>query len=291
MSNFPGPHSDWLAEKELTQGKQGWKEEILGTVKAYLRLAKAELWADRVGFKKNEVQIQFTDPVLQVLKYVPLGLLWVQFNTWDAQTKKPATRVVRFGPDVALLMVLVKSGNKMFLLARRKYQFAGKDSYTEFSRGWINGAMKDDQGWKLLERDFPGIKGSSLVGSIEEKPMGTPILENDAEYANKISHHLIVITMKDEVSKEDLEKLLVEAKLRQEYPDANLGDLDKDDLTSQPLVLEMSEAAKLLNAHLSGNGAILALFGENFSINCWSRFLALYGKQFPDLLPESRVKI
>lgn len=286
MSNYPIPHPDWRAEKELTQGKQGWKEEILNTVKAYLRLAKAESWADKVGFKKNEVQIQFNDPVLQVLKYVPLGLMWVQFNTWDSQTKNPATRVVRFGPDVASLMVLVKSGNKMYLLARRKYQFAGKDSFTEFSRGWIEGAMKDDQGWKLLERDFPGLKGNPLVSSITERQMGSPVWENNAEYANKISHHLIVVTLNKEMGKNELEKLLVEAKLHQEYPDGSLENLGKEDLVSQPVVLEIEEAAKLLNAHLTGKETPLALFGERFSIDCWSRFLTLFGRQFPNLLPN-----
>jgi hypothetical protein len=93
--------------------------------------------------------------------------------------------------------------------------------------------------------------------------------------------------MKDEIGKDELEKLLVNAKLSQEFPDESPVNIDKRDLTSQPVVLEIEEAAKLLNAHLIGRETPLALFGENFSITCWSRFVALYGSQFPNLTPES----
>ena len=278
------PHQDWEDEKKETEGNPGWSDDLLKRVAA--TLGTWGNWADKVGKKKDEIQIQFVDPINSLFSYKPLGLLWVQFNTYDPVTKKPSTRVVRFGPDTTVLIVLVKSGKNMFLLARRKYQLAAKEHMNEFSRGWVKGAMANDQGWKLFERDLPGLKGNPVVSSISEKNMGSPIWENDAEHANKISYHLVVVTLKEDIGKDDLGKMLTRAKLEQEYPNENADDLSKDDLKSQPVVFEIEKAAKFLNAHVTGKEAPLALFGEDFSQKCWTKFLAIYGRQFSNLLPE-----
>ncbi|MCX6704175.1 MAG: hypothetical protein NTZ07_01895 [Candidatus Woesebacteria bacterium] len=283
-------HPDWEAEKGLTKDRPKWKEELLSRIGVIL--GEWGSWATRVGFKTNETQIRFDKPIDSLFSYSPLDVLWVRFNTWNPQTKRPATRAVRFGPDTATLMVLVKvsEGNsfKWYLLARRKYQFAGKDLFTEFSRGWIKGAKNNDQGWRLFDRDFPGLKENPLVVSIKEQQMGTPVWEDNAGNANKTTKHLIVVEMRPGASKDQIEQILVDAKLRQEYGDSYPEDIGEDDLVSRPVVIELSEAAKLLNAHvLNQEGAKPALFGEEFSLACWERFLCLCGKQFPYLVPDS----
>lgn len=288
MSNY-SRHPDWEDEKEFTQNQPKWKDQLLARINAVL--GEWGSWADKVGYKINEVQIQFKKPIDSYFSYSPLDILWVRFNTYDPQTKRPATRAIRFSPNTASLMVLVKvpceGSHKWYLLARRKYQFAGKDLFTEFSRGWAKGA-KNDQGWILFKRDFPGLMDNPTVASVHERQMGSLVWENNAEHANKISRHLIVVEMRDEVSREELEKLLVDAKLHQEYKENFSLELTGNDLTSQPVVLGLSEAAKLLNAHLTGQkDTKLALFGEEFSLGSWARFLSLYGKQFPEILPEN----
>lgn len=292
MSNYR--HPDWEEEKRVTQNLPKWREQLLAQVAAML--GGWGSWAEKVGFKTNEVQIQFCKPVDSLFSYSPLDILWVRFNTYDAQTKRPATRTVRFSPNTAVLMVLVKvpQGNswKWYLLARRKYQFAGKDLFTEFSRGWVVNAIDNDQGWKLFERDFPGLKGNPEVAAISEQQMGSMVWENNAEYANKISQHLIVVEMRREVDKGELEKAMVDAKLHQEYGENFSEDLGGKDLSSHPVVIELTEAAMLLNAHLMRRSeAKLALFGEDYSLNAWARFLTLFGRQFPELLPDYDNKI
>lgn len=283
MSNYR--HPDWRAEKELTRNQPGWKKDLLSRVAALL--GEWSSWADKVGFRTNEVQIQYKNPVDSYFSYSPLGLLWVRFNTWDSQRKNPATRAVRFGPDTAILMVLVKIPNgksfEWYLLARKKYQFAGKDLFIEFSRGWIKKGTKiEDYGWKLFERDFPRLKESPDVTSVYEERMGNLVWENNAELGNKISKHLIVLEMRPGTDIDQIRKNLADAKLHQEYGDDCPDFLDEDDLVSQPVVLAMDEAVNLMNAHVANeNGARLALFGEDFSQRCWDRFLNLHGWQFP----------
>jgi hypothetical protein len=228
--------------------------------------------------------------------FEPLDLLWVQFNVLNPQTKRAGKQVVRFGPNTAVVMVLIKvpanDGTFVwYLLARRKYQFAAKDLFIEFSRGWV-GDGSDTPGMYLFKRDYPGLFGNQGVKSITEHEIGSPMWENNAQFSNMVSHHLVVVEMNGGMTHEALQKLLVEARLRQEYPVEKLEDLDGKDLVSYPMVWEISGAATLLNAILSARkGLILALFGESFSVRCWSMFLALWGKQFPELLPEPAVLI
>jgi hypothetical protein len=295
VSNYPiNPHPDWVVEVEETRRIPGWKENLLSRIGVLL--GKSSDWATKVGFKKNEVQIQYEEPVNSITSYPPLGLRWVQFRTYEAQTKTPGTHVVRFGPDTKVLMALVKvpKGDglfKWFLLARKKYQFASKELSEEFSRGWVKDVEHKDQGWKLFRRDFPGLSDNPMVQEIEESSMGSRLWEDNAAEANKISFSLIVVTLRRDMSKEDLKKLMVDAKLHQEYPDENPEKLDNEDLVSEPVVLEIEEAARFLNAHLEGKEMPLALFGENFSTSSWSRFLSLHGKQFLHLLPENNTNL
>jgi len=289
VSNYPKLHPDWVRMREELKNKPNWREDVLGRVRAVL--GQWGGWADKIGSGINETEIDASTPINSLFSYQPLDLLYVQFNTHDPITKNDSTRVVRYGPNDAVLMVLVKVPDgdsfKWCLLVRRKYQFAGKDLFVEFSRGWVEKADQKDLGWKLFERDFPGLKDNPIVDSISEEMMGSPVYENNSDKSNKISHHLIIVTLKDSMECGDVQKLLVENKLIQDYPDENLGNLDPKALTSFPMVMELTEAAKLLNNHLSGKEEKLALFGENFSVNCWSRFLSLHGRQFPELLPES----
>jgi len=291
MSNYR--HADWENEKKLTQNMPKWKEQLLNRVVAIL--GDWGQWADKVGFKLNETQIRYERPIDSYFSYGPLDILWVRFNTYDPITKRPATRAVRFSPNTATLMVLLKVPQedswKWYLLARRKYQFAGKDHFTEFSRGWIKGVSDEDYGWKLFERDFPGLKNNPSVCSIHEEQMGSSVWENNAEFANKSSRHLIVVELKPGTDINQIRMDLVDAKLHQEFGSEYSQNLGEGDLVSKPIVYDLEEAAKLLNAHLIGMVAPFALFGEDFSLNCWLRFLTLYGGQFPSLLPNSKVNL
>ncbi len=285
-SNYPRP---FLAEEiRSTEGNPDWRDDLLTEVGASLGQWKS--WATQVGTGKNEMQIRFVNPISAQFSFMDLNTRYVQFRILKPQTKQDSTMVVRFGPDTAAVMTLVKvpseSGNfKWYLLARRKYQFAAKDLFIEFSRGWIKDSS-ERPGMYLFHRDFPGLEGNPLVASITEHKIGSPYWENNAQFANKVSHYLVVVEMKAEIGKDELQKLLIEAKLYQEYPVEKLEDLDAKDLTSYPMVFELEDAAKHLNAHLKGIGDKLIFFGENFSIVCWSMFLSLWGKQFPHLLPD-----
>lgn len=271
-----------------TEGIPDWKAKLLTRLAA--ALGQWGSWADKVGFNTNEMQIKFKNPIASMFAFEPLDLLWVQFNVLDPQTKKSAKQVVRFGSDTAVVMTLVKVPHqgsfKWYMLARKKYQFAAKDLFFEVTRGWVPGAKNEDQGWKLFERDYPGLKGNPIVAGIREQMIGNPVWENNAQFSNKISYHLVVVELKSEVSGEDLEKLLVTEKLMQEYPGENLDNLTAKDLKSQPLVLELETAATHLNAHLTRKDKKLFLFGENYSGAIWAKFLSLWGYQFPHLMPE-----
>lgn len=278
---------DLLAEMQDTEGVKDWKAKLLARLES--ALGQWGKWADKVGFGINEMQIKFKQPIASMFAFEPLDILWVQFNVLEPQTKKSAKQVVRFGSDTAVLMTLVKVPHqgtfKWYMLARKKYQFAAKDLFFECSRGWVANAKKEDQGWKLFERDYPGLKDSQLVSGITEQMIGNPVWENNAQFSNKIGYHLVVVEIAKEVSKDELEKLLVTKKLEQEYLGENTQGMTAKDLKSCPVVIELELAASHLNAHLEGSGDKLYLFGENYSLAIWPKFLSLWGWQFPNLMP------
>lgn len=290
--NYPRP---FLAEEmRLTAGNPTWREDLLKEVGS--SLGKWKGWATKVGTGKNEMQIRFVEPIAAQFSFPNLNLRWVQFRTLQAQTKHDTTQVVRFGPDTAVTMVLVKvpyqGSFKWLMLARRKYQFAGKDLFIEINRGWGSADVSDDQhGLEIFKRDYPGFAEQDIVKSVTHHLVGTPVWENNAQYANMISYHLVVVELKGEIGNEQLQKLLVEEKIKQEYPGEKLEDFEANDLVSCPIVFDLPDAARYLNAHLNGKPEKLAFFGENYSIAMWSRFLSLYGNQFPSVLPDPEAAI
>jgi len=281
-------YHDLDVEKKVTQDIPKWREKLLERVSSLL--GSWGNWATRVGTGRNETQIRFEQPISAMFSFEPLNILYVQFNVLWPQSKRAAKEFVRFGPDTAVLMALVKvpNGNSFdwYLLARRKYQFAARDLFIEFSRGFIKDELDNNQGWKLFERDFPGLKDNPIVTRIFERQMGNRVWENNAQFANKISYHLIVVELEEGIEIEKLQELMVGERLKIECPDENLEDLSGKDLFSHPMVIRLSDAARSLNAHLTGEEEKLAIFGENYSTACWSRFLSVYGWQFPEILPE-----
>lgn len=289
MSNSPPLHPDWIAERALTRNKARWRDELLTRVGAINNHSKE--WATHVGSGVHQTQLQYDFPVSNFFSYPELGLVWAQLRVWEPNTKRPGTRVIRFGPDTGVLMVLIKVPNEkgsfdMFLLARRKYQLAGKGLFFEFARGWSPGSTKEDRGWKILEKDFPGVKDSPLVASIKETKLGCPIWENNSELSNKITHHLVVVTLRDGVTIDNFKRMLVWERVKFEYLNENPMEFDSDFLTVNPIVLQLTMAAELLNNSLIEQEETSNLFGENFSISTWTRFLALHGWQFPEIQPE-----
>lgn len=285
---------DLLAEMQDTEGTKNWKEELLTRLGS--ALGPWGNWAKKVGTGKNEMQIRYKQPINSMFSFGPLDLLWVQFNVLEPQTKEHGTQVVRFGPDTAVLMTLVKIPDKdsfkWYMLARKKYQFAAGDLFFEESRGWIPNTNVENQGIGLLNRDFPGLKTSPIVKAIDAQMIGSQVWENNSQQANKISYHLVVVELKEEISSQDLEKLLVSEKIRQEHQGKNLESVTAKDLRSQPTVLELEVAASYLNAHtFTGKKEDLFRFGENFSGNIWARFLGRHGWQFPTLMPEQGKKL
>lgn len=294
MSNRNSTKSfDLLAEMQDTEGIRDWKQQLLARIGSALGPWKD--WAKKVGTGKNEMQIRYKKPIAGMFSFDPLDLLWIQFNVLEPQTKEHGTQVVRFGPNTAVLMALVKVPHgdsfKWYMLARKKYQFAAGDLFFEESRGWIPDAGQQ-QGIGLLNRDFPGLQSSEFVKRIDEQAIGNQVWENNSQYSNKISYHLIVVETKEKVDKEFLQAFLSEEKIKQDYNGKNLEGLTAKDLKSQPLVIEIEEAAKYLNAHtFTGEEEDSFRFGENFSGNIWARFLGRYGWQFPTLMPEHGEKI
>jgi len=287
MSNHPKLHPDWGQLRESVKGKP-WKSALVTSLKAFLGFWGWGEWANIIGSGLKETEIDARNPIAGFFGFEPLHLLWVQFNTFDQNTKKPSRRTVRFGPDDGVLLTLAKvpDGNsfKWYLLARRKYQFGAKDLFFEFLRGWVPDSTNEDRGWKLLGRDLPGLKDSPLVSSIFEQKITSPIWENTADQNNKITRHLIVVTFEEEISQSDLQKMLTDAKIQTEYPDE--PNVNAEFLTSHPLVIPLGEAAGMLNAYSELNGKDLYQFGEDFSVSTWALFLIRWGWQFPHLMPE-----
>lgn len=153
---------------------------------------------------------------------------------------------------------------------------------------WIR---KSARGLALFNRDYPGLAESSNVAQVTEYKMGKPVWENNAQFANMISYHLVTVELKEEMQKEDIQKFLTDAKIMQEYPGEKPEDFDGHDLVSSPMIFEIETVAKYLNAHLKDKEEKLAFFGENYSTSIWSRFLSLWGRQFPHLLPEPEAEL
>lgn len=295
---FPGQdkhpgNSLWLEEVKKTSQVPGWKEKLITRVNGVLSSFGGRL--RRIGYRINEIQIQHDVPIASFFSFLPLKIAWVQFNTWDPFTKKPGTRVLRFSDDTASLIGLVKSpkedgGYDWYLLARKKYQFGVQDQFVEFSRGWVPGNLPNEMGWAILDRDYPGLR--DIAAKMYHTQLGKEVWENTAEFTNKISHHLIIITLKTSMTKEELKEKVVVKRLEQEYKEVpgypDPSHFNERDLVSEPMVFDLDEAAKLLNVHLVVKDEVRQpIYGENYSISCWTRFLSLYGGQFPHLMPKS----
>jgi len=279
----------WIEEVQKTSEIPGWKENLLTRVNATLSSFGGRI-LKKIGFRIDEVQLQYDAPILAFFSFLsqddPEKVAWVQFRTWDPFTKKPGTRTLRFSPETACLMVLVRSPHQdgsydWYLLARKKYQFGVQEHFIEFSRGWLPDIPASQAGWFLLDRDYPGLR--NLAKKINHRQLDE-VWENTAEFTNKISYHVIVVTLDKPLNKEQLKKLLVKERLKKEWEEG-YDQLDETDLVQEPKVFDLEEAASLLNSHLVGN-AKKPLFGENYSLSCWSRFLAICGKRFPHLLPD-----
>jgi hypothetical protein len=294
MSNRPPLHPDWAAERNQTRNKGDWRKDLLTRIAGISQWAAA--WATWVGSGLHETQIRFDKPVNSLFSFDQLDLVWVQFKVWEPNTKNPGTRVVRFGPDVGAIFCVVKVPREdgtfeYYCLARQKYQLGGKDLFFEFTRGWVPGSTSSDRGAKLLERDFPGISRSPLVSEIKQKELGHPIFENNAEFCNLLTSHLMVITLAQGVSIDDFYTMLVTERARAEYENISPLELDPEFLKVKPVLMELGVAAKHLNAQLTGLQGKKAFFGENYSMGLWTRFLALHGWQFPELFPEKGEEI
>ena len=297
----------WLAELAITRKIKGWENALLGQIN--LRLKNFDGAIQRVGRNIGDIQFQFSAPIKQVAEYISevntkLSVAWVTFRTWNPITRKKGEHTLRFGPDTACAMVLVRSpklnggGFDWYLLARSKYQLAVQNKFVEFSRGWDIGDPPSDAGWTLLRRDFPGLaEGNSgaeaLVKSIKHQPMGGPVHENTAEFMNDTSDHLIVVTLSKHMGIEALRELLITAKVeqeygeREEYPELSL--LEAEDLFSQPMAFTLEEAAKHLNANLADMGTEAgSMFREVFTMRAWRHFLAVYGDEFPQVKPQTK---
>lgn len=280
--------SSWLKEVKKTSGSPGWKGELLDRVNSYLSGFTGEL--RNVGVRINQVQIQYESPIASFFSFNPLKVAWVQFRTYGPFKKEEGIRAVRFSGDTAALMVLVRSPKKngdydWYLLARSKYQFAAGEHFIEFSRGWTPDAPASEAGWYLFDRDFPGLRGR---GKIFHTQLGSSVWENNAEFTSKISYHLVVVTLNEPLTKQEIKKFLVDQRIVKEYegyPEYKNVKLDEKDLVSEPMVFDLAQAADYLNAHLTSEDPKESLFGENFSLSCWTRFLALCGSKFPDLAP------
>lgn len=286
--NRPPLHSDWVSEREQTQNVGNWRTNLLSRIGALNNAAKD--WADYVGHGIREIQIRFEQPVnaqfsFETQKEAP-NLTWAQINVWEPNTKRQGTRVIRFAPDSGVLMALVKvhtdTGFQFYLLFRQKYQFAGKAHFFEFPRGWVKSDVKN-RGKDILERDFPGVVGNPMVSDIQESMLGATVWENNAEYSNKITHHLVVITLRKGVGIHQFKDMLIQERLKKEYPGKH--GYSSEFLTITPSLISLPEAAEALNSHLSDDPNLHYFFGENYSIETWTRFLAIHGKQFPDLVP------
>lgn len=303
-----GVDQDWLEELAITRKIKGWESTLLSQIN--LRLKNFNGTVERVGRNIGDIQFQFDSPIKQVAEFVSkvnskLSVAWVTFRTWDPITRKAGERTLRFGPDTACAMVLVRSpkptgdGFDWYLLARSKYQLAVQNKFVEFSRGWDIGDHPSDAGWTLLRRDFPGFTegksgASGLVKSIKHLPLGGPVHENTAEFMNDTSDHLIVVTLSEPMDIETLRKLLIKAKIEQEYGERetaypDLSALEAEDLFSQPMVFTLEEAAKHLNANLTAEGTEPgSMFREVFTMRAWKHFLAVYGDEFPHVKPQAK---
>lgn len=295
---YPGQHKHkgnplFYEEVKKTQQIANWKDELLSRVNNFLASYAGQI--RQVGARINEIQMQFDFPIASFFSFQPLKAAWVQFNVWEPFSRKPGTRVLRFSEPTGCLMTLVRSptedgGWDWYLLSRRKYQFGIGNQIIEFSRGWVTGNEPNEMGWALMDRDYPGLKGADFVSGIHHTMLGSEVWENTAELTNKTSYHIVVVSLARSITKEELKNILVRYKLKKEYDGipgySNIDLLDEGDLVSEPMVFELEEAAQYLNTHLTGK-AEKPFFGEAYSLSCWSRFLAVCGKRFSHLMPDS----
>ena len=283
----------FLEEVKKTMQNPRWKEELLSRVNNFLRSYTGKI--RQVGSRINEVQLRYDFPIASFFSFQPLKAAWIQFNVWEPFSKKDGTRVLRFSEPTGCLMMLIRSPKESgdwnwYLLARKKYQFGVGSHIVEFTRGWVTRNKPNEMGWALMDRDYPGLRDANFVAGIFHTMLGNEVWENTAEFTNKTSYHVVVVTLAKSMTKEELKNLLVREKLKREYEGvqgyANLGRLDETDLVSEPMVFELVKAAEYLNAHLTGK-TVKPFFGEAYSLACWSRFLAVCGKRFSYLMPNT----
>ena len=301
-NSYPGQHKHptnplWQKEVKKTKNILDWKKLLLSKINGAIPTLGRKV--RNVGFRLPEVQIQHDVPIASFFSFDPLDsnsrpkAMWVQFNVWEPFTKEPGKRTLRFSEDTASLMVLVRTPKEngdwdWYLLSRKKYHFGVGDQFVEFSRGWIPGCKPSDMGWSILDRDYPGLRNQAK--NIYHTMLGNEVWENTAEFTNKISYQLVVVTLSTPVTKKELKGLLVHEKLKKEYESRpgsdNLSQYDETDLVSEPMVFEIEEAARYLNAHLTAEKDAKPFFGEAYSQACWTRFIATCGNKFPHLVPD-----
>jgi hypothetical protein len=297
---YPGqavhPGTDgWKEEIQETRNIQGWRENLINRVRA--TLGPNGDFINRVGYKINETQIQYHDPINALFSFKPLGIYFAQFNTWDAVTKKAGTKFVRVSPNTACLLVLVKvpdnkGGYNFYFLARKKDQFAAQTRFTEISRGFNPGVLDSEMGWFLFDRDFPAFRKTGqfddAIEGIYHTQLGQGVLEDTAQQNNSIFYHIVVVTLKNYVSKEQLQALLVKGSVEKQFGDnpdyPDLDALKASDLITEPVVFELAEAVSIFDKVLSNEkDETKPYFKEQYSVNSWLRFVNAYGHQFPEI--------
>lgn len=295
-------NSIWKREVKKTRQIPGWKNKLLNRLNSQFAPFSGRI--KQLGTRINQIGINYDTPFSALFSFVSpdgkLKVFWTQLKTWEPYTKEQGERSLRVSSDTACLMVLVKTpreggGFDWYLLSRKKYQLGVQNHFIEFSRGWVNGTPREDAGWFLFDRDYPGFRdgGAEFVETIYETPLGQEVWENTADFTNKISYHLMVVVLRKPMTKEELKDILVKSSIQKQYENLDgypdLSILDKDDLVSEPMVHNIEEAAKLLNAHVEENPEeIKPMFGEDYSVKCFNRFLLLFRSQFAHLLPKER---
>lgn len=285
----------YLEEVRKTRLIPKWKEELLSRANNFLGFYAGMI--RQVGFRISEVQLQYDSPIDAFVSFQPLKAAWAKLNVWEPFTRKPGTRMIRFSEPTGTLMLLVRSPKDngdwdWYLLCRKKYQFGAGGHIVEFTRGWVLGNKPNEMGWALLDRDYPGLNGADFVKGIKHTMLGSEVWENTAEFTNKTSDHIIVVTLSRAITKEELKKILVREKLNNEYDNvrgySHIDHFDETDLVSEPMVFALEEAAVLINAHLTNDPTKGDYFKEKFSRDTWRGFLATCGwKHFPHLMPET----
>jgi len=90
MSNHPKLHPDWGQLRESVKGKP-WKSALVTSLKAFLGFWGWGEWANIIGSGLKETEIDARNPIAGFFGFEPLHLLWVQFNTFDQNTRLSGT--------------------------------------------------------------------------------------------------------------------------------------------------------------------------------------------------------